>query len=126
MKASEVLATAVALLDAGDKEGFMAYLDDNCVIMKDDGEEIARGMEQVKKFYDPIFSEQREMKIDIVSQFEYGSIAALHELNHNVNVNGVMKDLHSVWVYKVVNNKITYMHVFSPDDEASEDITALS
>lgn len=126
MKASEVLEKAVGLLHAGDQDGFLALLDENCVIMKDDGEEIARGAEQLKNFYTPIFAEQREMIVRIPAQFETGSIAALHEVNTNMTVNGVQKDVDTVWIYKVVNDKITYMHVFSPDDESEEAIASVA
>ena len=126
MKASEVLAVAVDLLHKGDQDGFLAMLSDDCAIVKDDGEQIARGKDELKEFYAPIFAEQREMKVLIPSQFEAGSIAALHEVNQNMNINGESRDVDTVWIYKVVDDKITYMHVFSPDEAASEDITALS
>lgn len=126
MKASEVLAKAVALLHEGDQEGFLAMLDDNCAIMKDDGEQLARGKEELAAFYAPIFADQREMEIQVPVQFEAGNVAALHEVNLNMIVNGVKRDLHSVWIYKVVDNKIAYMHVFSPDDDADEALSALS
>lgn len=45
MKSMEVLEKAVALLEHKDLDGFIALLSDDCVIVKDDGEVLARGTE---------------------------------------------------------------------------------
>jgi len=37
-----------------------------------------------------------------------------------MNVSGDLKEVDRVWIYKVIHEKISYMHVFSPDAEASD------
>ena len=120
MKAIEVLEKALSLLEHKDLDGFMALLSDDCVIMKDDGEVIARGTEQLHEFYTPIFGGQADLKIELGDQFSTGSVIAVREINHDLNVDGVMKEVDTVWIYKIIDNKIAYMHVFSPDQASSD------
>ena len=126
MKAMEVLENAVALLETKDLDGFLALLSEDCAIVKDDGEILARGIAQLHDFYAPIFSGQAELKIELGDQFSTGSVIAVREINRDMTVDGVQKDVDSVWIYKVINNKITYMHVFSPDQEASDALDSVS
>lgn len=126
MKSMEVLEKALALLAHKDLDGFIALLSDDCVIMKDDGEALARGTEQLRKFYLPIFGEQADMKIELGDVFSTGSVIAAVEINRDMVVDGVKKDLDTVWIYKVINDKIAYMHVFTPDQESSETLDSLN
>ncbi len=126
IKALEVLEKAISLLENKDLDGFMALLSDDCVIMKDNGEVLAKGTEQLHQFYMPIFGEQADMKIEIGDQFSTGSVIAVREVNHDMKVDGVLKEVDTVWIYKVINNKITYMHVFSPDEETNEALNSLN
>jgi len=126
MKSMEVLDKALSLLADKDLDGFIALLSDDCVIVKDDGEVLARGTEQLRKFYLPIFEEQADMKIELGDVFSTGSVIAAVEINRDMVVDGVKKDLDTVWIYKVINNKIAYMHVFTPDQESSETLDSLT
>ena len=126
MKAIEVLEKAISLLEHKDLDGFMALLSDDCVIMKDDGEVLAKGTEQLLQFYMPIFGEQADMKIELGDQFSTGSVIAVREVNHDMKVDGVLKEVDTVWIYKVINDKISYMHVFSPDEETNEALNSLN
>jgi hypothetical protein len=126
MKSIEVLDNALALLANKDLDGFIALLSDDCVIVKDDGEVLARGTEQLRKFYMPIFGEQAGMKIELGDVFSTGSVIAAVEINRDMVVDGVTKDLDTVWIYKVINDKIAYMHVFTPDQESSETLDSLT
>jgi hypothetical protein len=126
MKAIEVLEKAISLLEHKDLDGFMALLSDDCVIMKDDGEVIARGTEQLQEFYTPIFGGQADLKIELGDQFSTGSVIAVREINHDLNVDGVMKEVDTVWIYKIINDKITYMHVYSPDQESSDALDSIT
>ena len=126
MKAIEVLEKALSLLEHKDLDGFMALLSDDCVIMKDDGEVIARGTEQLHEFYTPIFGGQADLKIELGDQFSTGSIIAVREINHDLNVDGVMKEVDTVWIYKIINDKIAYMHVYSPDQASSDALDSIT
>jgi len=126
MKAIEVLEKALSLLEHKDLDGFMALLSDDCVIMKDDGEVIARGTEQLHEFYTPIFGGQADLKIELGDQFSTGSVIAVREINHDLNVDGVMKEVDTVWIYKIINDKIAYMHVYSPDQAASDALDSIT
>jgi hypothetical protein len=126
MKSIEVLNNALALLANKDLDGFIGLLSDDCVIMKDDGEVLARGTAQLREFYLPIFGEQADMRIELGDIFSTGSVIAAREINRDMVVDGVTKDLDTVWIYKVINDKITYMHVFSPDQESSETLESLT
>jgi hypothetical protein len=126
MKAIEVLEKALSLLEHKDLDGFMALLSDDCVIMKDDGEVIARGTEQLHEFYTPIFGGQADLKIELGDQFSTGSVIAVREINHDLNVDGVMKEVDTVWIYKMINDKITYMHVYSPDQASSDALDSIT
>ena len=126
MKAIEVLENAISLLEQRDLDGFMALLSEDCVIMKDAGEVIARGTQELHSFYTPIFGEQTDLKIELGDQFSTGSVIAVREINHDMNVDGVMKEIDSVWIYKVNDNKISYMHVFSPDQESSDALDSVT
>jgi len=126
MKAIEVLEQAISLLEHKDLDGFMALLSDDCVIMKDDGEVLAKGTAQLHAFYMPIFGEQADLKIELGDQFSTGSVIAVREINHDMKVNGDLKEVDTVWIYKVINDKISYMHVFSPDTEASEALDSVT
>ena len=126
MKAVEVLEKAISLLEHKDLDGFLALLSDDCVIMKDDGEVLAKGTAQLHQFYMPIFGEQADMKIELGDQFSTGSVIAVREVNHDMKVDGVLKEVDTVWIYKVINDKISYMHVFSPDEETDQSLKSLS
>jgi hypothetical protein len=126
MKAIEVLENAISLLEHKDLDGFMALLTEDCVIMKDDGEVLARGTAQLHDFYTPIFAEQADLKIELGDQFSTGSVIAVREINHDMNVDGVMKEVDSVWIYKVINDKIAYMHVYSPDQDSSDALDSIT
>jgi hypothetical protein len=126
MKAIEVLEKAISLLEHKDLDGFMALLSDHCVIMKDDGEVIARGTAQLHEFYTPIFGGQADLKIELGDQFSTGSVIAVREINHDLNVDGVMKEVDTVWIYKIINDKITYMHVYSPDHASSDALDSIT
>jgi len=126
MKSMEVLEKALALLAHKDLDGFIALLSVDCVIVKDDGEVLARGTEQLRKFYLPIFGEQADMKIELGDVFSTGSVIAAVEINRDMVVDGVKKDLDTVWIYKVINDKIAYMHVFTPDQDSSETLDSLT
>lgn len=126
MKAIEVLEKAISLLETKDLDSFLALLTDDCVIMKDDGEVLAKGSAQIRDFYTPIFGEQADLKIELGDQFSTGSVIAVREINHDMNVDGVMKEIDTVWIYKVINDKIAYMHVFSPDEATNEALNSLS
>jgi hypothetical protein len=126
MKAIEVLEKALSLLEHKDLDGFMALLSDDCVIMKDDGEVIARGTEQLHEFYTPIFGGQADLKIELGDQFSTGSVIAVREINHDLNVDGVMKEVDTVWIYKIINDKIAYMHVYSPDQASSDALDSIT
>ena len=126
MRPIEVLEKAVALLEQKDLDGFLALLSDDCVIVKDNGQVLAKGSEQLHAFYTPIFADQADLKIELGDQFSTGSVVAIREINHDMQVDGVQKDVDSVWIYKILDDKITYMHVFSPDEESDQAITALS
>jgi hypothetical protein len=126
MKAIEVLEKALSLLEHKDLDGFMALLSDDCVIMKDDGEVIARGTEQLHEFYTPIFGGQADLKIELGDQFSTGSVIAVREINHDLNVDGVMKEVDTVWIYKIISDKIAYMHVYSPDQASSDALDSIS
>jgi hypothetical protein len=126
MKSMEVLEKAVALLEHRDLDGFLAFLSDDCVIVKDDGEVLARGTEQLRQFYMPIFGEQADMRIELGDQFSTGSVIAVREINRDMTIDGVQQDVDTVWIYKVVNDKITYMHVFSPDSESGQALNSLT
>jgi len=126
MKAIEVLEKAISLLEHKDLDGFMALLSDDCVIMKDDGEVIARGTEQLHEFYTPIFGGQADLKIELGDQFSTGSVIAVREINHDLNVDGVMKEVDTVWIYKIINDKIAYMHVYSPDQASSDALDSIT
>ena len=126
MKAIEVLEKAISLLEHKDLDGFMALLSDDCVIMKDDGEVLAKGTAQLHAFYMPIFGEQADMKIELGDQFSTGSVIAVREINHDMKVDGVLKQVDTVWIYKVINDKIAYMHVFSPDAESSDALDSVT
>ena len=126
MKAIEVLEKAISLLEHKDLDGFLALLSDDCVIMKDDGEVLAKGTAQLHQFYMPIFGEQADMKIELGDQFSTGSVIAVREVNHDMKVDGVLKEVDTVWIYKVINDKISYMHVFSPDEETDQSLKSLS
>ncbi len=126
MSSMHVLEKAISLLDSKDLDGFLALLSPDCVIMKDDGEVLAKGTEQLHAFYTPIFNEQAQLKIELADQFTTGSVIAVREVNHDMNVNGEIKDVDSVWVYKVIDGKIHYMHVFSPDEETNNALNSLS
>ena len=112
MSSMHVLEKAISLLERKDLDGFLALLSPDCVIMKDDGEVLAKGTEQLHAFYTPIFNEQAQLKIELADQFTTGSVIAVREVNHDMNVNGEIRDVDSVWVYKVIDGKIHYMHVF--------------
>jgi hypothetical protein len=126
MKATEVLEKAIALLEHRDLDGFLALLSDDCVIMKDDGEVLAKGTAQLREFYMPVFGEQADMKIELGDQFSTGSVIAVREINHDMMVDGVLKAVDTVWIYKVSNDKIEYMHVFSPDAESSDALDSVT
>ena len=126
MKAIEVLEKAISLIEVKNLDGFLALLSPDCVIVKDDGEVLAKGTEELHKFYVPIFSGQENLKIELGDQFSTGSVIAVREINHDMDVDGVQKDVDSVWVYKVQNGLITYMHVFSPDEETDQALKSLS
>jgi hypothetical protein len=126
MKSIEVLNNALALLANKDLDGFIGLLSDDCVIMKDDGEVLARGTAQLREFYLPIFGEQADMRIELGDLFSTGSVIAAREINRDMVVDGVTKDLDTVWIYKVINDKIAYMHVFSPDQESNETLESLT
>jgi len=126
MKPIEVLKKAVALLEQKDLDGFLAMLSEDCVIVKDNGQVLAKGSEQLHAFYMPIFGEQANLKIELGDQFSTGSVVAIREINRDMNVDGVQKDVDSVWIYKIIDEKITYMHVFSPDEESDQAITSVS
>lgn len=126
MKAIEVLEKAIELLESKDLDSFLALLSEDCVIVKDDGEVLARGSEQLRQFYMPIFGEQADLKIELGDQFSTGSVIAVREINHDMSVDGEKKDVDTVWIYKVVNDKIAYMHVFSPDAESDQALTSLT
>ena len=126
MKSIEVLEKALELLAHKDLDGFIALLSDDCVIVKDDGEVLARGTEQLRKFYLPIFGEQADMRIELGDVFSTGSVIAAVEINRDMVVDGVKKDLDTVWIYKVINDKIAYMHVFTPDQDSSETLDSLT
>jgi len=126
MNSMEVLEKAVSLLEHKDLDGFLALLSPDCVIMKDDGEVLARGTEALHAFYTPIFEGQAELKIELADQFSTGSVIAVREVNHDMNVNGELKEVDSVWIYKVIDGKIHYMHFFSPDENANEAMNSLS
>ncbi|MEI8230993.1 MAG: nuclear transport factor 2 family protein [Actinomycetes bacterium] len=126
MKALEVLEKALELLEHKDLDGFLVLLSDDCVIMKDSGEVMARGTAELHKFYLPIFGSQAALKIEIGDQFSTGSVIAMREINHNMSIDGELKDFDTVWIYKVVNDKITYMHVFSPDADTDKALTSLA
>jgi hypothetical protein len=126
MKSIEVLNDALALLANKDLDGFIGLLSDDCVIMKDDGEVLARGTAQLREFYLPIFGEQADMRIELGDLFSTGSVIAAREINRDMVVDGVTKDLDTVWIYKVINDKIAYMHVFSPDQESNETLESLT
>ena len=126
MKAVEVLEKAISLLEHKDLDGFLALLSDDCVIMKDDGEVLAKGTAQLYEFYLPIFGEQADMRIELGDQFSTGSVIAVREVNHDMKVDGVLKEVDTVWIYKVINDKISYMHVFSPDEETNEALNSLN
>jgi len=126
MKAIEVLEKALSLLEHKDLDGFMALLSDDCVIMKDDGEVIARGTEQLHDFYTPIFGGQADLKIELGDQFSTGSVIAVREINHDLNVDGVMKEVDTVWIHKIINDKIAYMHVYSPDEASSDALDSIT
>ncbi len=126
MKPIEVLKKAVALLEQKDLDGFLAMLSEDCVIVKDNGQVLAKGSEQLHAFYMPIFGDQANLKIELGDQFSTGSVVAIREINRDMNVDGVQKDVDSVWIYKISDEKITYMHVFSPDEESDQAITSVS
>ena len=126
MKAIEVLEKAISLLEHKDLDGFLALLSDDCVIMKDHGQVLAKGTAQLHQFYLPIFGEQADMKIELGDQFSTGSVIAVREVNHDMKVDGVLKEVNTVWIYKVINDKISYMHVFSPDQESSDALDSVS
>ena len=126
MKATEVLEKAIALLEHRDLDGFLAMLSADCVIMKDDGEVRAKGTAQLREFYLPVFGEQAAMKIELGDQFSTGSVIAVREINHDMKVDGVLKAVDTVWIYKVINDKIAYMHVFSPDAETNDALNSMN
>jgi hypothetical protein len=66
------------------------------------------------------------MKIELGDVFSTGSVIAAVEINRDMVVDGVTKDLDTVWIYKVINDKIAYMHVFTPDQESSETLDSLT
>jgi hypothetical protein len=49
-----------------------------------------------------------------------GSVITVREINHYMKVDGVLQAVDTVWVYKVINDRIAYMHVSSPDQESRE------
>ena len=126
MKSIEVLEKALSLLADKDLDGFIALLSDDCAIVKDDGQVLARGTAQLREFYSPIFGEQADMTIELGDIFSTGSVIAAREINRDMVVDGVQKDLDTVWIYKVINDKIAYMHVFAPDQESSETLDSLN
>jgi hypothetical protein len=125
MSSLAVLKNVLKLLEARDLEGFLAMLSADCIIMKDRGEKIAHGPDELRAFYTPIFTGQESLKITLANEFETGSIVACREVNTDLEVDGVKTNMDSVWVYRVLDGKIAYMHVFSPTAEADHAMNAL-
>jgi hypothetical protein len=126
MSSLSVLKAALEKLEARDLEGFLAMLTEDCVIMKDNGEVVAHGSAALRSFYTPIFTGQETLTITITDEFETGSIVAVRESNKDMSVNGELKDVDTVWIYRISSGKIAYMHVFSPDAEASEALDSVT
>jgi hypothetical protein len=124
MSSLAVLKSALSLVEARDLEGFLAMLSDDCVIMKDNGEVVAKGPAQLRDFYTPVFADQKEMKIHLEHEFETGSIVAVREVNQDVAIDGAVQDFSTVWIYRIVSGKIAYMHVFTPDASSEEAMQA--
>jgi hypothetical protein len=126
MSSLSVLKGALEKVEARDLEGFLAMLTEDCVIMKDNGEVVANGSAELRNFYTPIFTGQDTLTITITDEFETGSIVAVRESNKDMSVNGELKDVDTVWIYRIASGKIAYMHVFSPDAEASEALDSVT
>ena len=126
MSSLDVLKNVLKLLEARDLEGFLAMLSSDCIIMKDNGEKIAHGPDELRGFYTPIFSGQESLKITLADEFETGSIIACREVNTDLEVDGVKTNMDSVWVYRIVDGKIAYMHFFSPTAEADHAMKSLA
>lgn len=125
MSSLSVLKEALVKVEARDLEGFLAMLTEDCVIMKDNGEVIAKGSAALRDFYTEIFTSQEALTITLVDEFESGSIVAVREGNKDISVDGELKDVDTVWIYRIAGGKIAYMHVFSPDATADEALTSL-
>ena len=122
MSSIAVLKQAIKHVEARDLEPFLAMLSEDCVIMKDNGEVIAKGSAQLRDFYTPVFTSQDDWKLVLSNEFEVGSIVAIKETNIGLNIDGESVDVANVWIYKIVGGKIVYMHVYSPDEQSEEDL----
>jgi len=120
MTPMEVLYAVIKCLDTKDLEGMLGYLSDDCTISKDRNELMISGKEQLREFYAGIIENHSKMKIELVEYLSVGSVLVVHEINRGMKVSGVARDIDTVWVYQIYDDKVQMMHVFSPTQKIAK------
>lgn len=93
------------------EEFLEAYASD--ILIEDGaGEEIMRGMEQLRAFYGELFSNSPDLHCDVVNRISVGNWVIDEEKIEGVHAEGFPEEAHAAVAYRVTDGEITLVRMF--------------
>ncbi|HVB51056.1 MAG TPA: nuclear transport factor 2 family protein [Acidimicrobiales bacterium] len=107
------MSTTTDLIDGGNAayrarnlDEFISYFSADAVIRDGDGNALMEGELAIRKFYEPLFRDSPDLRLEIPRRIEFGDYVIDEELVDGCNVAGYPPHLHAVVIYRVKDSKI--------------------
>lgn len=111
----QTVSAAMLCFNQKSLDGLLELFDENCVMLRDQGQDPIGGVESLREFFKKGFESNPHSQVVIDDFIETGTVLMAREINSKNGSKGDKKSTLSLWVYQVDDHKIKVMHEFTVD-----------
>jgi hypothetical protein len=106
-KETDLIDGEIAAYRKRDLNAFLDFYAADVVIKDADGNVLVQGLQGMHEFYEPLFRDSPDLKVEIPTRIAFGEYVIDEELIDGVNVEGFPRQLHAAVVNRVKDGKIS-------------------
>jgi hypothetical protein len=106
-KETDLIDGEIAAYRKRDLNAFLDFYAADVVIKDADGNVLVQGLQGMHEFYEPLFRDSPDLKVEIPTRIALGEYVIDEELIDGVNVEGFPRQLHAAAVNRVKDGKIS-------------------
>jgi len=104
---TDLIDGEVAAYRARNLDEYLSYFSEDAVIRDADGNVLMNGKLAIREFYEPLFRDSPDLRLEIPRRIEFGDYVIDEEIIGGLNLKGYPQNLHAAVVYRVKNSKIS-------------------